>query len=248
MQGLVAGVNAALKILRKPPMVLTRDMCYIGTLIDDLVTKGTNEPYRIMTSRSEYRLLHRQDNADQRLTPVGFQVGLALPDAVQEVGEKYHQVHRETTGWNQPAWQIPCAPAASGAGGNCRRQRLSRLADLLRRPQLHYNDIAPVDPDRPALSPAVREQVEIQLKYAGYLARQKRQVEEFKREETRLLPPDLDYHTLSGLRLEARQRSRKSPGLHRQAGRISRRQSGGHCRLTDLFGTTSTRVRSAYGT
>ena len=121
----------------------------------------------------------------------------------------------------------------------------ARLADLLRRPQLHYDDIAPVDPDRPALSPAVREQVEIQLKYAGYLARQKRQVEEFKREETRLLPPDLDYHTLSGGPAKA---LGNSPGLHRPGGANFRRQSGGHCRLTDLFGTTSTRVRSAYGT
>ena len=223
VQGLVAGVNAALKILGKPPMVLTRDMCYIGTLIDDLVTKGTNEPYRIMTSRSEYRLLHRQDNADQRLTPVGFQVGLISQTRLQEVEEKYRQVHREihrleSTG----VAESPVLRQLLEQAGTAAVKGSARLADLLRRPQLHYDDIAPVDPDRPALSPAVREQVEIQLKYAGYLARQKRQVEEFKREETRLLPPDLDYHTLSGLRLEARQKlSEIRPVSIGQAGRIS---------------------------
>ena len=223
VQGLVAGVNATLKILGKPPMVLTRDMCYIGTLIDDLVTKGTNEPYRIMTSRSEYRLLHRQDNADQRLTPVGFQVGLISQTRLQEVEEKYRQVHREihrleSTG----VAESPVLRQLLEQAGTAAVKGSARLADLLRRPQLHYDDIAPVDPDRPALSPAVREQVEIQLKYAGYLARQKRQVEEFKREETRLLPPDLDYHTLSGLRLEARQKlSEIRPVSIGQAGRIS---------------------------
>ena len=223
VQGLVAGVNAALKILGKPPMVLTRDMCYIGTLIDDLVTKGTNEPYRIMTSRSEYRLLHRQDNADQRLTPVGFQVGLISQTRLQEVEEKYRQVHREihrleSTG----VAESPVLRQLLEQAGTAAVKGSARLADLLRRPQLHYDDIAPVDPDRPALSPAVREQVEIQLKYAGYLARQKRQVEEFKREETRLLPPDLDYHILSGLRLEARQKlSEIRPVSIGQAGRIS---------------------------
>ena len=223
VQGLVAGVNAALKILGKPPMVLTRDMCYIGTLIDDLVTKGTNEPYRIMTSRSEYRLLHRQDNADQRLTPVGFQVGLISQTRLQEVEEKYRQVHREihrleSTG----VAESPVLRQLLEQAGTAAVKGSARLADLLRRPQLHYDDIAPVDPDRPALSPAVREQVEIQLKYAGYLARQKRQVEEFKREETRLLPPELDYHTLSGLRLEAWQKlSEIRPVSIGQAGRIS---------------------------
>ncbi len=203
-----------------------------------------------MTSRSEYRLLHRQDNADQRLTPVGFQVGLISQTRLQEVEEKYRQVHREihrleSTG----VAESPVLRQLLEQAGTAAVKGSARLADLLRRPQLHYDDIAPVDPDRPALSPAVREQVEIQLKYAGYLARQKRQVEEFKREETRLLPPDLDYHTLNGLRLEARQKALgNSPGLHRPGGANFRRQSGGHCRLTDLFGTTSTRVRSAYGT
>ncbi len=223
VQGLVAGVNAALKILGKPPMILTRDMCYIGTLIDDLVTKGTNEPYRIMTSRSEYRLLHRQDNADERLTAVGFQVGLISQARLQEVEEKYRQVYQEmhrleSTG----VAESPILQQILERAGTATVKGSARLADLLRRPQLHYDDIAPVDPDRPFLSPAVREQVEIQLKYAGYLARQKRQVEEFQREEARLLPPDLDYYTLGGLRLEARQKlSEIRPVSIGQAGRIS---------------------------
>ena len=172
--------KALTRLLGKPPMVLTRDMCYIGTLIDDLVTKGTNEPYRIMTSRSEYRLLHRQDKADQRLTPVGIQVGLISQTRLQEVEEKYRQVHREihrleSTG----VAESPVLRQLLEQAGTAAVKGSARLADLLRRPQLHFDDIAPVDPDRPALSPAVREQVEIQLKYAGYLARQKRQVEEF---------------------------------------------------------------------
>lgn len=223
VQGLVAGVNAALAIQGQPPMIITRDVGYIGALIDDLVTKGTDEPYRIMTSRSEYRLLHRQDNADRRLTAIGAKVGLVSPARLAEVEEKYAQADREirrlehtgvaqSQALNQMLTQASTAPVSGSA----------RLADLLRRPQIHYADLAPFDPDRPNLPPAVAGQVEIQLKYAGYLVRQQQQVEEFRREESRPLPPDLDYNAIGGLRLEARQKlSQIRPASVGQAGRIS---------------------------
>lgn len=223
VQGFVAGVNAARKLAGKPPVILTRDTCYIGILIDDLVTKGTQEPYRIMTSRSEYRLLHRQDNADFRLSPIGAEIGLVSQERLAQVEEKYRQVSQEIarlerTGLpesgalNQMLAEMETAPVKGSA----------RLADLLRRPQLHYSHLAPFDPDRPVLSPAVTEQVEIQLKYAGYLQRQQRQVDAFRREESRLLPETLDYEAIGGLRLEARQKlSQIRPQSIGQASRIS---------------------------
>ena len=223
VQGLVAGINAALKLQGKPPLVLTRDTSYIGTLIDDLVTKGTEEPYRIMTSRSEYRLLHRQDNADQRLTAIGAAVGLVSPERLQQVEEKYEAVRRELTrlesngiaaseALNAMLERRDSAPVANSA----------RLADLLRRPNVSYEDLAPFDPNRPTLPTAVTDEVQIQLKYAGYLARQEKQVEQFKKEESRLLPADIDYESISGLRLEARQKlSEIRPLSIGQAGRIS---------------------------
>lgn len=223
VQGLVAGINAALACLGKPPLILTRDQCYIGTLIDDLVTKGTNEPYRIMTSRSEYRLLHRQDNADQRLTAVGCQVGLIPPERLAQVEEKYRAVHREIQRLESTG--VAASPALNqmlAAAGTAPVDSSARLSDLVRRPQLGYDDLAPFDPDRPPLDHAVTTQVEIQLKYAGYLIRQQKQVEEFRREEARPLPPDLDYHAIGGLRLEARQKlSEIRPLSLGQAGRIS---------------------------
>ena len=223
VQGLIAGINAALKIQEKPPLILTRDTSYIGTLIDDLVTKGTEEPYRIMTSRSEYRLLHRQDNADQRLTAIGAQVGLVPPERLKQVEEKYEAVRREmnrlesngtpaSQALNEMLASRDSAPVANSA----------RLADLLRRPQVTYEDIAPFDPDRPSLPAAVTEEVEIQLKYAGYLARQEKQVAEFKKEEARLLPPGTDYMSISGLRVEAREKLQQiQPMSIGQASRIS---------------------------
>ena len=223
VQGLVAGINAALKIKGQPPMILTRDTSYIGTLIDDLVTKGTQEPYRIMTSRSEYRLLHRQDNADQRLTAIGAKVGLVPQERLRAVEEKYEKVRREiarlegsgipgSMELNQMLAARDTAPVENSA----------RLADLLRRPQVSYEDLAPFDKERPQLPPSVTEEVEIQLKYAGYLARQEKQVAEFKKEEARLLPDNLDYNAISGLRLEARQKlSDIRPLSLGQAGRIS---------------------------
>ena len=222
-QGLVAGINAALKIQGKEPLILTRDTSYIGTLIDDLVTKGTEEPYRIMTSRSEYRLLHRQDNADQRLTHIGAKVGLVPPERLRQVEEKYELVRREVKRLEERG--VPASPALNAmleSRDNAPVTNSARLADLLRRPQVTYEDIAPFDPERPALPAAVTEEVEIQVKYAGYLLRQLKQVEEFKREENRLLPENMDYEKVTGLRLEARQKlSEIRPVSIGQAGRIS---------------------------
>lgn len=223
VQGLVAGVNAALKIQGRDSLILTRDTSYIGTLIDDLVTKGTQEPYRIMTSRSEYRILHRQDNADQRLTAIGAAIGLVPQQRAQQVEEKYEAVRREknrleTTGvaaseaLNEMLERRSSTPVANSA----------RLADLLRRPEIRYSDLLPFDPGNPGLPQAVTEEVEIQVKYAGYLLRQERQVEEFKKEESRLLPPDMDYGSIKGLRLEAQQKlDAIRPLSIGQAGRIS---------------------------
>ena len=222
-QGLVAGINAALKIQGKEPLILTRDTSYIGTLIDDLVTKGTEEPYRIMTSRSEYRLLHRQDNADQRLTHIGAKVGLVPPERLRQVEEKYELVRREVKRLEERG--VPASTALNAmleSRDNAPVANSARLADLLRRPQVTYEDIAPFDPERPALPAAVTEEVEIQVKYAGYLQRQLKQVEEFKREENRLLPENMDYEKVTGLRLEARQKlSEIRPVSIGQAGRIS---------------------------
>ena len=222
-QGLVAGINAALKLLGRPPMILTRDTSYIGTLIDDLVTKGTQEPYRIMTSRSEYRLLHRQDNADQRLTAIGAKVGLIPPERLKAVEEKYAAVKREISRLEGSG--IPGSAALNemlASRDTAPVENSARLADLLRRPQVSYEDLAPFDKDRPELPISVTEEVEIQLKYAGYLARQEKQVAEFRKEEARLLPEDIDYNAISGLRLEARQKlSEIRPVSLGQAGRIS---------------------------
>lgn len=223
VQGFVAGVNAALKILGRPPLILDRSQGYIGVLIDDLVTKGTNEPYRMMTSRTEYRLLHRQDNADQRLCPIGYQIGLVSRARYEAVQEKYRQVDREVSRLEHTGVAPgPALDALLAAKGEPPAQNSQRLADLVRRPKLTYDDLAPLDPDRPALPRAVTEQVEISLKYAGYIARQQRQVEEMRRLEGRLLPEDLDYAALTGLRLEARQKlANLRPRSLGQASRIS---------------------------
>ena len=222
-QGLIAGINAALKLQGKEPLILTRDTSYIGTLIDDLVTKGTEEPYRIMTSRSEYRLLHRQDNADQRLTHIGAAVGLVSRERLAEVEAKYEAVAREVR--RLEANGVPGSPELNAmleAKGSTPVANSARLADLLRRPQITYGDIAPFDTNRPALPAAVTEEVEIQVKYAGYLARQEKQVAEFKKEESRRLPEDIDYEKIVGLRLEAREKlAAIRPMSIGQAGRIS---------------------------
>ena len=223
VQGLIAGINAALKIRGDKPLILTRDTSYIGTLIDDLVTKGTQEPYRIMTSRSEYRLLHRQDNADQRLTAIGAAIGLVPEERAKQVELKYAAVQSEISRLES------CGVPASEALNRMLEEKNSspvsgsiRLIDLLRRPELSYTDVISLDPDAPKLPQGVAEEVEIQVKYAGYLLRQERQVEQFKQEESRLLPADIDYNAIKGLRLEAQQKlSQIRPLSLGQAGRIS---------------------------
>ena len=223
VQGFVAGVNAALALKGEPPLLLKRSESYIGTLIDDLVTKGTEEPYRMMTSRSEYRLLLRQDNADRRLCAIGHRIGLVSAERLRAVEEKYAAVEREVkrlthTGvagsdaLNALLVQRGTAPVADGA----------RLIDLLRRPQVSYDDLRPFDPGAPTLDKAVREQVEITVKYEGYIRRQQRQVEEFEQLEKHALPDDMDYSDIQGLRLEAREKlSAVRPLNLGQASRIS---------------------------
>ena len=223
VQGFVAGVNAALKIKGEEPLILRRSDGYIGTLIDDLVTKGTNEPYRMMTSRSEYRLLHRQDNADERLSAIGRRIGLVSEERFQAVREKYAAVERELK--RLEAAHIPASEALdamlSGRGTAAVSSGTS-LADLIRRPQVSYEDTAPFDPARPALSRAIRQQVEIRLKYEGYIKRQLRQIEDFSRLEEHRLPRDLDYDRVTGLRLEAREKLKQiRPENFGQASRIS---------------------------
>ena len=223
VQGFVAGVNAARKLLGKAPMILRRSDGYIGTLIDDLVTKGTNEPYRIMTSRSEYRLLHRQDNADERLSAIGREIGLVSEAQYAAVQEKYRQVAEEMARLEKT--HIAPSEALNEmlvARGTAAAKTGVSLADLLRRPQITYADLAPFDPERPDLPRAVTEQAEIRLKYAGYIDRQMRQVEEFQRLEERPLPDGLDFESIACLRLEARQKLQAiRPKNLGQASRIS---------------------------
>ena len=207
VQGFMAGVNAALKLKGEPPLVLSRGQAYIGALIDDLVTKGTDEPYRMMTSRSEYRLLLRQDNADNRLTAIGHRLGLVSGERLAAVEEKYRAVDREirrlashglppSAELNEFLESRGTAPVHDGAS----------LLALLRRPQVRYGDLRRFDPDMPDLPPEAAEQVEISVKYEGYIQRQAQEVEELRRMEGRKLPPDLDYAAIQGLRLEAREK------------------------------------------
>ena len=222
-QGLIAGINAARSIDGKEPIVLSRASSYLGTLIDDLVTKGTNEPYRMMTSRSEYRLVLRQDNADVRMTPLGYEIGLVSKERFDAVQEKYRTVDAEISRLSKqfvsPSEELDAllvsretAPLKSGVS----------LADLLRRPQLGYDLLAPFDPNRPDLPADVCEQVEISLKYEGYIKRQEAQIEQFHRMENLLIPEDIDYGSLQMLRIEARQKLTKiRPRSIGQASRIS---------------------------
>ena len=222
-QGLVAGVNAALKILGREPMILGRSDSYIGTLIDDLITKGTEEPYRMMTSRSEYRLVLRQDNADERLTPIGRKIGL-IGDArwerflfkerqkKEELERAKNTILPPSAALNELLVSHGTSPVVSGV----------RLSDLIRRPQLDYGILAPVDTGRPDLPDAVFENAEIELKYEGYIRRQKAQIREMRRLEDRALPQDVDYAKIGGLRTEAQEKLQAvRPGSVGQASRIS---------------------------
>ena len=222
-QGFVAGVNAARKVQGKEPFVLDRASSYIGTLIDDLITKGASDPYRMMTSRSEYRLVLRQDNADERLTPLGRELGLISDRRWEKFQRKQEQkqaelkrVQKTTLPPSQELNDIlvsrGTSPLTTGA----------RLADLLKRPQITYEDLAPVDKDRPQYSTAVFEAVEIELKYEGYIKRQRADIEEARRLERKRLPQDVDYSAIQGLRLEAGEKLNKvKPENIGQAGRIS---------------------------
>ena len=223
VQGFVAGVNAALALKGEAPLVLKRSESYIGTLIDDLVTKGTEEPYRMMTSRSEYRLVLRQDNADARLAAIGHRIGMVSDGRLRAVEEKYEAVAREIRRLEHTgAAGTPSLNALLAEKGTAAVDSGCRLIDLLRRPQLTYDDLASFDPGRPALPPAVREQVEISVKYEGYIQRQLRQAAEFEKLERRALPEDMDYSAIRGLRLEAREKlSDVRPLNLGQAGRIS---------------------------
>ena len=223
VQGFAAGVNAARKLQGKSGFVLKRSESYIGTLIDDLVTKGTEEPYRIMTSRSEYRLVLRQDNADRRLTPIGHALGLVSDQRLRKVEEKYAAVEKEILRLTHQG-VAPSAELSAFLAG----KHTSDVPDgcplisLLRRPGIGYQDLAPFDPERPELPADVGEQVELAVKYEGYIRRQEKQIAEMERLENRLLPEDIDYAAIQGLRLEAREKlSRLRPRSLGQAGRIS---------------------------
>ncbi len=223
VQGFCAGVNAARKIKGEAPFVLRRSEAYIGALIDDLVTRGTNEPYRMMTSRSEYRLLLRQDNADERLAQIGFGLGLVSKERLEEVREKYAMVEAELRRLeNTHVAPDEALCAKLEALGTAAPVSGTSLASLLRRPQVGYDDLAPFDAARPALPAAVTRQVEIRLRYEGYIKRQLKQVEEFSRMESRVLPEDIDYDKVPGLRTEARQKlSALRPENFGRASRIS---------------------------
>ena len=222
-QGLVAGINAAMKVLGREPLILDRSECYIGVLIDDLVTKENREPYRMMTSRAEYRLLLRQDNADRRLTKKGYEVGLISEERYQallrkekEIEEEIKRVEHTNIGANEKVQAFlekhGSTPLKSG----------TTLGELIRRPELSYEELAEIDENRPELRADVQEQVNIEIKYEGYIQRQKRQVEQFKKLETKKIPKDIDYDDVYSLRLEAKQKLKEyEPTSIGQASRIS---------------------------
>ena len=222
-QGLVAGINAALKIKKEEPLILDRGTSYIGTLIDDLVIKGANDPYRMMTSRSEYRLVLRQDNADERLTPIGRKIGLIGDKRWEEFSEvqrlKEEEIKRVNTVVIAPSKELndvlvsrETSPIESGI----------KLVDLLKRPQISYEDLKEFDTTRPEIPSEILEKVQVEIKYEGYINRQNRQISEMRRLEKKILPKDLDFSEIKGLRLEAIEKlSKLKPNNIGQASRIS---------------------------
>lgn len=222
-QGLIAGINAARKVQGKHPLILDRASSYIGTLIDDLVTKGCSDPYRMMTSRSEYRLLLRQDNADQRLTPIGHELGLISEERWQNYLHKQEQIEQE----RKRIEKLTFGPSEElnnmlVARGTAALETGAHASDLIRRPQITYQDLAPFDTERPSLPDEVTEQVEIQIKYEGYIQKQLMQVEQMRKLESKQLPEQIDYTQIRGLRLEAIEKlQRVRPYNIGQASRIS---------------------------
>ena len=222
-QGLIAGINASLKIQNKEPLILDRSQAYIGVLIDDLVTKGTNEPYRMMTSRAEYRLLLRQDNADKRLTPIGYEIGLISKERYNRLIEKYNRIDNEierikklvvkpNAKTNELLLKYNTTPITNGM----------KMSDLIKRTELDYNILEEIDDDRPSLSPEEKEEVNIEIKYEGYIKLQQEQIENFKKLEQKKIPKDIDFEKISGIRIEARQKLNKfKPDSVGQASRIS---------------------------
>ena len=222
-QGLIAGINSARKIQGKEPIILDRTQGYIGVLIDDIVTKGTNEPYRMMTSRAEYRLLLRQDNADLRLTEIGYQVGLISEERYQKFKQKKENIEKEiirlkeltvkpTEEVNQVLRENGTSELATG----------TKMSELLKRTELDYEKLKSIDEERPDLTKQEKEEVEIQIKYEGYIKMQEAQVEKFKKLESKILPENIDYESLSGISLEGRQKLNKfKPHSIGQASRIS---------------------------
>ena len=223
VQGLIAGINAAMKIFDRDPLILDRSQAYIGVLIDDLVTKENHEPYRMMTSRAEYRLLLRQDNADIRLTEYGYKVGLVSKERYEYVQRKKELIEKEiqrlnsivvggSEEINEKLLRLNSTPLNNGTS----------LAELIRRPELNYYNISEFDTDRPELSEDVIEQVNINIKYEGYISRELKQVEHFKKLEKKIIPENIDYDDISGLRIEARQKLKSyGPRSIGQASRIS---------------------------
>ena len=222
-QGILAGINAAMELLGKEQIILDRSQAYIGVLVDDLVTKESHEPYRMMTSRAEYRLLLRQDNADERLTPIGYQVGLISRERYEHLLEKERQTEAEIQ--RIAHTNIGTSPEVQKLLESCKSTPLqsgTTLEELLRRTEIHYDMLAPIDKERKPLSQEVTEQVEIQIKYDGYIRRQKKQVEQFKKLESRRIPEDMDYDAVPSLRIEAVQKLKEYRPLSiGQASRIS---------------------------